>query len=220
MTVSSVNRRKTIVYVDGFNLYYGALAHSRYKWLDLLTLSKRLLTQNDIVQVKYFTALVKPRPNNPGQNVRQQMYLRALKTLTCIEIHFGHFLSHPVWMPLVQPLPGRSSAEVIKTEEKGSDVNLASHLLMDGFKGRYEVAAVITNDSDLVMPIHMARSELRKTVGILNPHAANLRSRPSNELRKIASFYKPIEEATLAASQFPDSMTDANGMFHRPSSWR
>ncbi len=137
MATSSTTPRKTIVYVDGFNLYYGALAYSPgRKWLDRLALSKRLLTQNDIVQVKYFTALVKPRPNNPGQNVRQQIYLRALKTLPCIEIYFGHFLSHAVRMPLAQPLPGRAIAEVIKTEEKGSDVNLASHLLMDPTLGR------------------------------------------------------------------------------------
>ena len=125
-------------------------------------------------------------------------------------------------MPLDEPKPfGPKTVEVIRTEEKGSDVNLASHLLVDGFRDRYEVAAVITNDSDLTTPIKMVRDELRKTVGILNPHMNNPQSQPSVELRRAASFFKPISDDALAASQFPDELTDASGKtFRRPMNWK
>src|SRR5207248_1125272 len=118
---------------------------------------------------KYYTARVTARPGDLDQPVRQQLYLRALGTLTGVSIHYGHFLSHEVTMPL--PLiPGQRQkyTRVIKTEEKGSDVNLATHLLHDAHMGRFEVAVIVSNDSDLLEPIKIVREELGKKVGILN----------------------------------------------------
>ncbi len=71
----------TNIYVDGFNLFYGALRNSPYCWLNLKTLCRLLLPRNVIGQVRYFTALVSARPSDPHQPVRQQLYLRALATL-------------------------------------------------------------------------------------------------------------------------------------------
>ena len=65
---------------------------------------KLLLPKNDIACIRYFTALVKPRPNDPQQGQRQQIFLRALKTLPNISIHYGTFLSHVV------PMQQRGSA--------------------------------------------------------------------------------------------------------------
>ena len=103
---------------------------------------------------------------------------------------------------------------VVKTEEKGSDVNLATHLLSDGYKGEYEVGVIISNDSDLVEPVRIITQELNLQVGILNPH-----SRRSRELSQYATFYKRIRPGVLAASQFPPIMTDATGKFHKPPVW-
>jgi len=78
-----------------------------------------ILPKNQILRIKYFTALVNARPQDPDQPIRQQMYLRALKTIPNLEIVLGHFLTHPVRLPLVNPTAGQNSyAEVIKTEEK------------------------------------------------------------------------------------------------------
>src|SRR4051812_12536392 len=92
----------TIVYVDGFNLYYGSLRKTPCRWLDLSKLCRRLLPANNILKIKYFTAKVSARPDDPGQPTRQQAYLRALATLPEMEIYFGHFLSHEVSMLLAQ----------------------------------------------------------------------------------------------------------------------
>jgi hypothetical protein len=99
-------------------------------------------------------------------------------------------------------------------EEKGSDVNLASLLLADAFRGDFEAAAVITNDSDLVLPIKIVAAELGLPVGILDPH-----ERFSFELAQVATFKKKIRPGVLAASQFPATLTDAHGTIHKPKSW-
>lgn len=206
---------RTRVYIDGFNFYYGAVRHTPYKWLDCGKLCSLLLPQNRILGIRYFTALVSARGGNSGQPIRQQVYLRALRTIPNLEIHFGHFLSNPCRMPLANPQPGGPrTVDVIKTEEKGSDVNLAAHLLHDAHRGMFDVAVLVTNDSDLVEPIRLVRSDLGLTVGVLNPH-----KKPAFEIAKHASFMKTIRSGVLAASQFPTTLADAQGTFSRPREW-
>lgn len=208
---------RTIVYVDGFNLYYGALRKTPFKWLDLEKLCGIILKNVAITKIKYFTARVSPRPGDPNQSVRQDMYLRALALNPKIEVSFGHFLSHPVKMPICDSsgvFTGQY-ANVLKTEEKGSDVNLAAHMLLDAHKNEFDQAIVISNDSDLLTPIRFVRREFKKRVGILNPHR-----RQSQVLYREADFVRPIRDGALKASQFPDQLADRNGTFSRPSRWR
>ena len=96
---------KTIVYIDGFNLYYGALKGGPHRWLDLGALCPRLLPGDQVVGIRYFTARVKARPNNPDAAQRQQAYLRALGTVPDLTIHLGHFLKSKTRMALVSPPP-------------------------------------------------------------------------------------------------------------------
>jgi uncharacterized LabA/DUF88 family protein len=206
---------KTYVYVDGFNLYYGAVKGTPHKWLDLATMCKLLLPAHDIAQIRYFTALVSPRPPDMKQRQRQQTYLRALATLPKLTIHYGSFLSKTKWRPLAHPpAGGPRMVEILDMEEKGSDVNLASYLLRDGFRGDYEVAVIVSNDSDLVHAMEIVRDELNLPVGLLNPH-----KNPSVRLLPIASFYKPVRSGVLAVSQFPEQMQDLRGQFHKPPDW-
>jgi hypothetical protein len=206
---------KTNIYVDGFNLYYGALKGTTYKWLDINKLCQHLLPKNHIHQIKYFTAVVTARPNDPGKPTRQLAYLRALQTLPNVTIIQGSFLSHPVLLPLARPLDGGPNAAwVIKTEEKGSDVNLAAHLINDGYKKEYEAAVMITNDSDLLEPMLIVQRELKLPVGIINPH-----KKASWVLSQQASFIKHVRLWALQKSQFPITLTDSTGTFTKPASW-
>src|SRR5580704_1308896 len=130
---------RTIIYVDGFNLYYGCLKGTPYRWLDLERLCDLLLPKNQIIAIKYFTALIKPRPGEADQPVRQQTYLRALKTSPRVLIYYGHFLSHKVILPMANPVAGiPRMVKVLKTDEKGSDVNLATHLINDAHKNEFD----------------------------------------------------------------------------------
>ena len=207
--------KTTNIYIDGFNLYYGALRKSPYRWLDPEKLCQLLLPSNTIGEIKYFTAKVSARPNDPDQPVRQQLYLRALGTLPKVSVHFGHFLTHNVMMPLVVPVgQPQKYVQVIKTEEKGSDVNLATHLLNDAHLGRFDIAVIVSNDSDLIEPIQIVREQLRKSVGALNPH-----KNPSRAMLPHLDFYKPIRAGVLQASQFTDTLTDLHGTFTKPTAW-
>ncbi len=135
----------TNVYVDAFNLYYGSLKGTPYRWLDLGTLCTRLLPKDRINRIRYFTATVSARPDNPDAPQRQQVYLRALETIPDLSIHYGHYLTHVTRMPLANPPQrGARTVKVVKTEEKGSDVNLATYLLLDAFQRDCKVAVVIS----------------------------------------------------------------------------
>jgi len=209
-------RPRTNVYVDGFNLYYGAVRGTAFKWLNLRLLCERLLPQNEVVEIRYFTALVTATPHDPAKPQRQQTFIRALETLPGLTVHYGSFLTNRVWMPRAHRRPGqRRNVEVMKTEEKGSDVNLASMLLADGFRGRFETAVVLSNDSDLVLPIEIVTRELGLAVGLLNPH-----ERFSVELSRAATFKKKIRAGVLRDSQFPDIVVDSEGReIRKPPDW-
>jgi hypothetical protein len=196
------------VYVDGFNLYYGCLKGTSYKWLDLEALCALLLPNYDVRRIRYFTARISGRPDQPGSPTRQDAYLRALASRPKVSIHYGKFLQSTVRMPLAAPQPGGPrTVEVIKTEEKGSDVNLATYLLLDAFRKDSDAAVVISNDSDLCEPIRIVQNEFKMPVGLLIPH-----SRPSQALRSLnPAFVKQIRCGPLSASFLPRSPTPAAG---------
>ena len=211
---------KTNVYVDGFNLYYGCLKGTPYKWLDLEALCKSLLPSHQIHRIRYFTARVKTQPGyGPGTELRQGIYLRAVATLPLIETHLGHYQSHPVNAHRYpKPATGSPLVRVLKTEEKGSDVNLASYLLLDCFRNDYEQAVVISNDADLATPIRMVKEELQKPIGIVFPICNQGRTR-SVHLASIATFVREIRKNAIAAAQLPTTIVDAQGSFSKPATW-
>lgn len=203
------------VYVDGFNLYYGAVKDTPYRWLNLEQLCRLLLPRDTIHRIRYFTALVDVRPSDPQQRQRQETYIRALCTIPCLTVHYGHFLRSRTRVALANPPVERPrTVEVVKTEEKGSDVNLATYLLMDAFERDFQVAVVVSNDSDLVEPIRMVRERFRLPVGVLYPHR-----RLSHALRQVATFAKPIRPNALQRSQFPSRLVDKTGTITKPAGW-
>ncbi len=214
---------KTLFYIDGFNVYYSAVKGTPLRWLDFEALFRRVFPKNEVVGIKYFTAEVDNTPDNPDQAQRQQVYWRALKTIPNLEIFTGHFRTRRTFARVVRPPP--PSIEIYKIEEKGSDVNIAAHLLMDGFRDRYECAIVVSGDSDLVTPIRMVRDDLNKPVGVLNPQRLSgpdkRQERKSAGLKKAATFYKKgVTWSQLAQSQFPERIENTHGVIHRPERWR
>ncbi len=89
---------KTNVYVDEFNLYYGKMKHSPYKWLNIKCLCEAIFPKNNICSIKYFTARVSGTPGDPGQPNRQATYFRALETIPDLTLIYGHFLTHHKFM--------------------------------------------------------------------------------------------------------------------------
>ena len=229
---------KTNVYVDGFNLYYGAAKHTPNKWVNLAELCLQILPTLDINRIRYFTALVKPLPSDPRTRLRQEIYIRALETLPKLTVHYGHYLQSTISMPLATP-PAKGSrfAEVIKMEEEGSDVNIATYMLIDAFRKDCDQLVVITNDSDLAEPVRIINKELLIPVGIFNPQTKDTAIRrarisgkplrpatPSIELKKVSKFNRDITSegpaSHMARSQFPPEIIDAHGhKITRPAGW-
>ena len=217
---------RTIIYVDGFNLYYRLLEkRPALKWLNIETLAEKLLRPaNTVTGVRYYTAHISGRMDQTAP-ARQQLYLDALRSVPQVTIHLGTFLTSEKFAGLVKPpefrprialpQPWPDVAKVFKVEEKGSDVNLACHLLLDAFQGNFDVAAVISNDSDLVEPIRIATQVLGKPVGLLSPV-----TNPNPELRRASSFIRRISVSDIAASQFPNPVTRQDGTtISRPAKW-
>lgn len=216
---------RAIVYVDGFNLYRRCLeGHPELKWLNVLALAERLIPDHSISHLHYFTANIKPGASmDVGAPARQQTYLRALKTLRPrLTIHHGKFRVDPRPMPVhpvqVDPETGQFVKTMVrKTEEKGSDVNLASRMVADAFLGHTDLSVVLTNDSDQVGPLKMMKYELGFRVGIIFPLPSE---KSTKELAQIPPDFKAhITGDDLAASQFPDVMEDEVGSFFRPPTW-
>jgi uncharacterized LabA/DUF88 family protein len=203
----------TIVYVDGFNFYYGAVKGTQHKWLDLVSLFEEMFPNDDIVKLRYFTAKVTDRPGDPRTRSRQQVYLRALATFPIVEIHYGRFATGKRYMPRADA--PTKKVQVIKTEEKGSDVNLASHLLFDAFRGSCDTAIVVSNDSDLAEPIRLAKDELGISVGIVNPHRKHKRT-----VHLEGTFYRKLRPGALERNQLPDPVLDRDGRkITKPARW-
>ena len=179
----------------------------------LVTRPPRLQNYRDTI---YFTALVKSSPQDSAQSQRQQIYIRALETIPSLSVHYGRFLqgTRKRWLATPPAHGGPREVDILHREEKGSDVNLATHLLVDGFEGDFDVAVLITNDSDLIELIRVVRSKLGRDVGVLNPHRNT-----SYALRGVASFYRPVPRRALAACQFPPSLTDVRGTITKPHGW-
>ena len=206
---------RTSVYIDGFNFYYGQLKSSPWKWLDLPELFDHVLgPQNVVTKVKYFTARVQPTPTDPNVHIRQDTYFRALNHhCPRVEVQYGHFLRHKVRMEHAKPPPDR--VEVWKNEEKGSDVNLALHVLNDAWRNDYDCAVIVSNDSDLAEALRLVKAQHNKAIGLITPGAPTRKT--SMQLKKHADIMRTIRESALRKAQLPIAIPSTN--IRKPEHW-
>jgi uncharacterized LabA/DUF88 family protein len=201
---------RVIAYIDGYNLYYGLREKNlkRFYWLNLQAMAGDLLKPNQaLVATKYFTTIVK-RPDDKRK--RQAVYLEALQTLNNFHIYYGHFLA--------DTMKCRNCGYTYDTyHEKMTDVNIAVELMSDAFQDQFDVALLISADSDLVGPIHAVQRLFpqKRTVVAFPPN------RTSSALQRAAAGNLFISRDTLAKSLFPDQVVKPNGfILQRPAQWR
>jgi len=204
---------RVIVYIDGFNLYFGLRSKGwrRYYWLNVHQLSLALLKPGQRLNaVHYFTARIRANGQNVDDMRRQSLYIEALQTLPDTTLHFGHYLDKPRQCR-------QCGAQWMDYEEKMTDVNIAVQMLADAFDDRFDTALIISADSDLTTPVSKVRQRFpAKRVVIAQPPG-----RHSTALCNSASGHFTIGEAKLRASQFPDHVQRADGfMLLRPAHWR
>ena len=171
--------KKTIVYIDGYNLYYGLVKGTKYKWLDMPVLVKSMLNDDhEIVAVKYFTAPVKTYPFDAAATQRQNVYLQAISVNPAVKTVLGFYAKHPSWQPARADTCKKCDTAkfglvpIVKLEEKRSDVNIACEMMLDAARTDTECFVLVTGDSDQVGVVEALRYECSKTVIVLNPQSS------------------------------------------------
>ena len=205
-----MKKRRVIFYIDGLNLYYGLRdAFSRkYLWLDIQKLAESLCDLNEQpIEINYFTCKV----SEPADKLRRQsLYIQAIETLPKVKIHYGKYLKNDIICP-------NCGSKYAKYHEKMSDVNVSVQMILDAYKNRYDIADLISGDSDLV-PIISAIKEMfpSKTVKVYFPPR-----RQSSDLKRVSDYSGPIFEKKFRDCQFPNKMKNTyNFMIERPHFWK
>jgi hypothetical protein len=200
--------QRVISYIDGYNLYFGLRQQNwkRFYWLNLQRLSEQFLrTDQLLVETKYFTTIVKQPAD---KRLRQQVFLEALQTLPDFLIYYGHFLSDEI-------ICRKCGHTYITHHEKMTDVNISVELMKDAFQDRFDLAFVISADSDLVSPIRTVQQLFpnKRVISIFPP------GRSSLALQKVARGVLRIGRAELSKSLFPDQVLKGSISLNRPSKW-
>jgi len=197
-----------IAYIDGYNLYFGLREKGwkRFYWLNLQRLAELFLKPNQIlIETKYFTTIVK-RPDDKRR--RQQVFLEALQTLPNLSIFYGHFLSDSITCR-------RCGHTYTTHHEKMTDVNISVELMKDAFQDRFDLALLISADSDLVSPVRTVQQLFpqKKVITIFPP------GRFSSALKSVSSGILRIGHVELSKSMFPDQVIKNGIILQRPVSW-
>jgi len=200
---------RVIAYIDGFNLYFGILEAGleKLKWLNLRLLIENLIKPNQrLAEVKYFTSRVS---NNPDKQKRQSTYIEALETVD-IKVFYGHYQRDKIECH-------RCGNIWAKYNEKMTDVNIATQMIIDAYQDKYDMAMLISGDSDLVPPMKaMIENFKNKRVFVAFPP-----KRHNNSVALVAKGSIVIGRKKLADSQFEDEVTKKDGfILQKPVSWK
>jgi 6-hydroxy-3-succinoylpyridine 3-monooxygenase len=229
---------RTRVYVDGYNLYYGCLKGTGYKWLDLRRLFELILRSVLLeaggapvhfewlpLAVKYFTApILKNFAREEDSVASQALYHHALRghLEDQIEIIQGYYDAKPARAHLFEkgkPARACEKREIWKIEEKESDVALALHAYSDAARGEVDHVVIVTNDTDIVPAMRMIRSHTQATIGLIVPADEGTR-RVNADLKRLAHWTRAhVVDAELALAQLPNMVRYRQQIIHKPISW-
>jgi uncharacterized LabA/DUF88 family protein len=207
---------RVVVYVDGFNLYYGVLRFSKEKWLDIERLFKLLRRHDQIQKIRYFTAL-----SSEGKSQDQLAYLKAIETLPLVNVIRGRYKNKSIKC-LVRPACGVPDKDRFfnTPEEKRTDVNIAVSMLDDAYQNLCDHLILVSGDSDLVPAVNMVRTRFPgKQVTVYVPSRNPIRG-AAVELRASANKDRDLPLNLLRLSQLPASVPDGSGGFiTKPATW-
>jgi len=201
-------KNRVIVYIDGFNLYFGMkdAGFNQCKWLNVEKLVRSYLTANqELIEIKYFTSRI---TNNPQKQKRQTTYLEAIET-TEVKIIYGLYKAKQIECD-------NCGHNWNISNEKMTDVNIATHIIIDAFHDKYDTAILISGDSDLVPPIKAVHQNFpNKVVSVFFPP-----NRHNNTVAGAAKGSQIIGRKKLIDSQFEENVKKKDGfILHKPTDW-
>jgi len=201
---------RVIAYVDGFNLYFGLRdkGWQRFYWLNIQLLVQNLLKFNQkLIMTKYFTARV---IGSPEKQKRQSTFIEALETLPDFKIFYGKYQLNP------RECPNCGFKDKVPNE-KMTDVNIAVEMLSDAINDKFDIALLLSADSDLIPPVRAIKNTFtqKRIIAVFPP------KRESVELSGIAHACLRVGRANFARSLFPDEVKKADGfILQRPATWK
>jgi uncharacterized LabA/DUF88 family protein len=203
-----MSKNRVIVYIDGFNLYFGMqdAGIENSKWLNIKSLIESYLTHNqELIEIKYFTSRI---TNQPGKQKRQTTYLEALET-SGVTIIYGLYKAKEIEC-------NNCGHNWSISNEKMTDVNIATHLLLDAFEDKYDTAILISGDSDLVPPVKAIHKHFnKKTVSVFFPP-----NRHNVTVAGAAKGSQIIGKKKIKDHQFSLNITKKDGyILTKPESW-
>ena len=227
---------RTIIYIDGYNFYYGRLRRSDYLWTDLVKLLNTIChiqnPKSEIIKVKYFTAPVITKIASYGEKAQasQDSYIRAHEILypDCFKCIKGYYtLDKDTPIKYKNPIDRDDRVETWKLEEKQTDVNIATHMYRDVlFEKSCEQIVLLSGDTDLEAPLKYIRQDAPEIIIglILTLRPTKDEGAPSRPIPKYLDKYshwtrKSILDSELEASKLPDKIPTKRKPIKKPDYW-
>lgn len=228
---------RTAFFVDGYNLFYGLLAGTDYKWLDLPALLTHITKiQNpasETIQVNYFTSPVLPNLATLGIKSKeaQDTYIRALKAKGVTVTLGKHRLEHgtaPRYIDKHTPASRQDKVDIWDLEEKQTDVSLAigMYRLLSQQQNlpadeRIEQIVLVSADTDMTPALKAIQEDFHEiTVGVILPHREGIDRGVPGSLNNYAHWLrKNVKIVELQAHQFPDRVPSRKKPAIKPHYW-
>ena len=206
---------RSIVYVDGFNFYYGMVRDTQWKWLDLQRYFELVRQGDDIQEIHYFTSEATGKKRE-----RQSAYIRALRTLPKVTVRLGRFKMKTFECRVASCDVEQGERRYQGFEEKETDVALSVTLLDDAYRDRAERFIVVSGDSDLLPAIRLVRARFpKKEIVVYIPAQKGTSRAAAREMRKIAHKSRTAPWEPLRRAQLPPIIPTDAGNIEKPASW-
>ncbi len=213
-------KKRCAIYLDAFNWYFGIFQHRpAWKWLNIQSFFETLRLDEEVVAVKFFTALVDPRLHISSRRDRQKRYFKALGSLPKVRIILGKYQERTV---TCQARDCQRRLQYVVAEEKKTDVNIAVHLLDDAIRNATESMVIVSGDSDLEPAVEWVRRnypQVKITVYIPVLDDED-RQRRSDNYHRMGVICKPLPLADIPRHILPITIAlGDNQNITRPLEW-
>jgi len=208
-----MEKQKVIVYVDGFNFYYGLKSISskdnkwkKFYWLDIVAFFEKMLNdKQELIEVNYYSA----RLHDDAASKRQDLFFSANKLNPKFRLVLGKYLKKDI-------LCNYCKNTIHSYEEKETDVRIATQIINDVYKNRCDIIIIVSADSDIITAVELIReiNPAHKIFVYFPPlrHSVSLSNSCDGE-RKLSDY-----KARFNQSMLPDNVTLLNGtIISRPN---
>lgn len=207
-----MGQQRVIVYIDGFNFYFGLKRSAKWKkyyWLDIVKLFEMFMRPNqELVAVKYFSA----KPNDIDQSLRQNAFFQANQENPKFKLILGKYLKKSITC--------FNCGNIIHTyEEKETDVRIATQIVADAYQKNCDISIVVSADSDMIPAIELATEASQKVFIYFPPHqySSNLATMGLGKPIHMKQYESRFKQCIL-----PDvvHLKKANFDLHIPEKWK